>query len=61
MLWFGFGLDEVEVKVGELVMVKGRNDVPLHVSGSNQCRETTKKDLLDSKNEILIFMTGVFI
>ena len=61
MLWFGLDEVEVLVKLVELVMVKGRNEVPLHVSGSNQCRETTKKDLLDSKNEILIFMTGVFI
>ena len=52
VLWFGLGLDEVEVlvNVGELVMVKGRKEVPLHVSRSIQCRENTKKDLLDSKN-----------
>ena len=50
-LVLGFGLDEVEVlvKVVELVMVKGRNRVSLHASPNNQCRETTKTDLLGSK------------
>jgi len=50
----GFGLDEVEVlvKVVELVMVKGRNRVSLHASPNNQCRETTKTDLLGSKKTL---------
>jgi len=47
-------LDEVEVlvKVVELVMVKGRNRVSLHASPNNQCRETTKTDLLGSKKTL---------
>ena len=49
VLWFGLDEVEVLVKVVELVMVKGRNRVPLHASPSNQCRETTKTDLLESK------------
>ena len=48
-MWFGLDEVEVLVKVVELVMVKGRNRVPLHASPSNQCRETTKTDPLESK------------